>query len=163
MNPLYRKALLSPRLTSESGCRAPEPECRRHHREFASGNPGGLLPAARPTALTLVTYDQRTIPALLHRWAQSDESHAGVIFVDERTVAPNDFPRLARSLIRFWDLHRDLDWTNRLAFLPQLSHFAGFAAANRFRFSERIPKVFTTRAGQHGQQALGGRPKSAAY
>ena len=78
-----------------------------------------LLRAASLTALTLVTYDQRTIPALLHRWTQSDESHAGVIFVDERTVAPNDFPRLARSLIRFWDLHRDLDWTNRLAFLQR--------------------------------------------
>ena len=78
-----------------------------------------LLRAASPAALTLVTYDQRTIPALLHRWAQSDESRAGVIFVDERTVAPNDFPRLARSLIRFWDLHRDLDWTNRLAFLQR--------------------------------------------
>jgi hypothetical protein len=51
--------------------------------------------------LTLVTYDQRTIPALLHRWAESGQCHAGIVFVDERTVAPNDFPLLARSLILF--------------------------------------------------------------
>jgi len=88
--------------------------------DWEEGDWGGrtdeeLLRAARPAALTLVTYDQRTIPALLHRWAQSGESHAGVVFVDERTVAPNDFPLLARSLIRFWDLHGGIDWTNRLA------------------------------------------------
>jgi hypothetical protein len=80
-----------------------------------------ILRAAGAEALTLVTYDQRTFPKLLQRWAQLKETHAGVVFVDERTIAPNDLPELARSLILFWDEHRDLDWSNRLAFLRHSS------------------------------------------
>ena len=80
-----------------------------------------ILRAAGAEALTLVTYDQRTFPKLLQRWAQLKETHAGVVFVDERTIAPNDLPELARSLILFWDEHRDLDWSNRLAFLRRSS------------------------------------------
>jgi hypothetical protein len=75
-----------------------------------------ILRAASAQVLTLVTHDQRTVPRLLQRWAQLNETHA-VIFVDELTIAPNDLPELARSLILFWDEHRNLDWSNRLAFL----------------------------------------------
>lgn len=59
--------------------------CERHHkkRRDAGRRVGGsdeeLLRAARATGLTLVTYDLRTIPALLQRWAHLDETHAGVI------------------------------------------------------------------------------------
>jgi hypothetical protein len=80
-----------------------------------------LLRASRAQALTLVTYDQRTIPKLLQRWADLKQTHAGIVFVDERTIAPNDLPELARSLILFWDEHRNLDWSNRLAFLRRSS------------------------------------------
>jgi hypothetical protein len=86
-------------------------------RNWASLSDDELLRKAATSALTLVTYDQRTVPALLQQWAESSRDHSGVIFVDERTVAPNDFGMLARSLIHFWDLHQGLDWTNRLAFL----------------------------------------------
>jgi hypothetical protein len=68
-----------------------------------------ILRAASAQSLTLVTYDQRSIPRLLHRWAALKDTHAGVIFVDERTIAPNDLPELARSLILLWDEHRTLD------------------------------------------------------
>jgi hypothetical protein len=80
-----------------------------------------ILRAASAQALTLVTYDQRTIPRLLQRWAELNETHAGVIFVDERTIAPNDLPELSRSLIRLWDEHRNLDWSDRLTFLGRSS------------------------------------------
>jgi hypothetical protein len=78
-----------------------------------------LLKAANAKGLTLVTYDQRTIPRLLQSWAQTGERHAGVVFVDERTILPNDLPSLARSLIRAWDEYKDWDWdwSNRLTFL----------------------------------------------
>ena len=82
-------------------------------------NDEALLRAARSAGLTLVTYDLRTIPPLLKRWAEAGETHGGIVFVDERTTAPNDFGALARSLIRFWDLHQGLEWTNRLAFLQR--------------------------------------------
>ena len=68
-----------------------------------------------------MTYDRRTIPRLLLRWAELQETHAGVVFVDERTIAPNDLPELARSLILLWDDHRNLDWSNRLGFLRRSS------------------------------------------
>lgn len=80
-----------------------------------------ILRAAGAEALTLVTYDQRTFPRLLQRWARLKKAHAGVVFVDERTIAPNDLPELARALIMLWDEHRDLDWLNRLAFLRRSS------------------------------------------
>jgi hypothetical protein len=68
-----------------------------------------------------VTYDQRTFPRLLQRLAELEQSHAGVVFVDERTIGPNDLPELARSLILLWDEHRNLDRSNRLAFLRRSS------------------------------------------
>ncbi len=80
-----------------------------------------ILRAGSAQALTLVTYDQRTIPRLLQRWAELKETHAGIVFVDERTIAPNDLPELARSLILLWDEHRNLDWSNHLAFLRRNS------------------------------------------
>ena len=60
-----------------------------------------VLRAAGAESRTLVAYDQRTFPRLLQRWAALKQTHAGVIFVDERTIAPNDLPELARSLIDF--------------------------------------------------------------
>ena len=79
-----------------------------------------ILRAAITVGMTLVTYDQRTIPPLLRRWAEMEESHAGVIFVDERTILPNDLSGLAHSLIGFWDRHREWDWTDRLTFLRRV-------------------------------------------
>jgi Domain of unknown function (DUF5615) len=38
-----------------------------------------ILRAAGAEVLTLVTYDQRTIPRLLQRWAELKETHAGII------------------------------------------------------------------------------------
>jgi len=75
-----------------------------------------LLAAARGHA-TLVTYDQRTIPGLLVNWAEREINHEGVILVDELTIAPGDFGSLIRSLVHFWKQHRNLDWTNRIAYL----------------------------------------------
>lgn len=45
-----------------------------------------LLQAAQQ-GLTLVTYDRRTIPPLLKTWAEEGRQHAGVIFVDEKTIS----------------------------------------------------------------------------
>ncbi len=80
-----------------------------------------ILRAAGAEALTLVTYDGRAFPRLLQHWAELKEAHAGVIFVDERTIAANDLPELAGSLFLLWDEHRNLDWLNRLAFLRRSS------------------------------------------
>src|ERR1039458_270019 len=40
--------------------------------------------------LSLVTYDRRTVPPLLKTWTEEGRHHAGVIFVDDKTIAPSD-------------------------------------------------------------------------
>jgi hypothetical protein len=48
--------------------------------------------------LTLVTYERRTIPLLLKTWSEEAHSHAGVIFVDVKTISPLDIGGLVKSL-----------------------------------------------------------------
>ena len=71
-----------------------------------------LLLLARAQGLTLVTYDQRTIAPLLKGWAEAGTVHGGVIFVDEKTVAPNDFGGLVRGLAAVWKQFGQQDWTD---------------------------------------------------
>ena len=78
-----------------------------------------LLAKAVAQGLTLVTYDCRTIPDLLIKWEEQGRPHGGVIFVDEKTLAPDDIGGLVRALA---SLSRDfghLDWTDREMFLPR--------------------------------------------
>ena len=67
--------------------------------------------------LTLVTYDRRTIPPLLKDWAEEGRHHAGVIFVDEKTISPADIGGLVQSLNLLMKEARDWDWTDRICFL----------------------------------------------
>lgn len=77
-----------------------------------------ILQAAMEDSLTLVTYDRKTIPPVLAEWGIAGTSHAGVVFVDNFTIASNDFGRLVRGLIYYWDQEQGSDWTNRIGFLP---------------------------------------------
>ena len=67
--------------------------------------------------LTLVTYDRRTIPPLLKRWAEEAHSHAGMIFVDEKTISPADIGGLVKALAMLVKQAHTWDWTNRIVFL----------------------------------------------
>lgn len=78
-----------------------------------------LLRLARPEGLTLVTYDQASIPDFLRQFAEDQEDHAGVIFVDTRTLRPSDIGGLARALVRLWSREKDADWLNRTYFLSR--------------------------------------------
>jgi len=69
--------------------------------------------------LTLVTYDRRTIPPLLKIWAEQGRRHAGVIFVDEKTISPADIGGLVRVLIILTKEARRWDWTDRVCFLQR--------------------------------------------
>lgn len=75
-----------------------------------------LVEAARQ-ALTLVTYDRRTIPLILKAWADEGRSHGGVIFVDEKTIAPSDVGGLVRALGVLIRRMGGLDWRDREVFL----------------------------------------------
>jgi hypothetical protein len=75
------------------------------------------LREAAGQALTLVTYDRRTIPPLFKAWAEEGRKHGGVIFVDEKTISPADIGGLVRALIELFKETGEWDWTDRVYFL----------------------------------------------
>ena len=76
-----------------------------------------LLRAAAEEGLTLVTYDQKTIPPILSEWGVTGEAHAGVLFVDGLSVPQSDVGSLVRALIAHWDLTQTWEWNNMISFL----------------------------------------------
>lgn len=76
-----------------------------------------ILNAAYPHSLTLVTYDLRTIPRLLKVRSIQNKPHAGIVFINAKTVASNDIGRLVESLALLWQKEHNYDWTNRIQFL----------------------------------------------
>ncbi|MGD1952358.1 MAG: DUF5615 family PIN-like protein [Leptolyngbyaceae cyanobacterium] len=77
-----------------------------------------LLNLASQYSLTLVTYDLKTIPMLLAELAE--QGHRGVIFVDQKTIPPNNFGLLIKSLIYLWEAEKEKIWKNRVVFLEAL-------------------------------------------
>jgi len=84
---------------------------------FLGGPDEELLKAAAVEELTLVTYDRRTIPPLLKRWAEEGRQHAGVVFIDNATIPGSDIGRLVRSLQALWIESGQWDWSNRTCLL----------------------------------------------
>jgi hypothetical protein len=83
-----------------------------------------LQEAARQK-LTLITYDRRTIPPLLKTWAESGIHHAGVVFVDEKTIAQSDIGGLVRALVELAKAATNWDWTDRVCFLERIEKMEG--------------------------------------
>jgi hypothetical protein len=75
------------------------------------------LQGALVQGLTLVTYDRRTIPHLLKQWMEEGHSHAGVIFVDEKTITPEDIGGLVKALAILVRQTGTWDWKDRILFL----------------------------------------------
>jgi hypothetical protein len=69
--------------------------------------------------LTLVTYDRRTISPLLKSWAEAGRHHAGVIFVDEKTISQADMGKLVECLDRLVREACHWDWTDLAYFLQR--------------------------------------------
>ena len=76
-----------------------------------------VLQGAAEDGLTLVTYDLKTIPPVLVEWGESGRFHGGVIFIDDRSIAPADFGGLARALVSCWEVQGTWDWTDRIVYL----------------------------------------------
>jgi hypothetical protein len=77
------------------------------------------LKEATMQRLTFVTYDRRTIPPLLKAWAEQGRPHAGVIFVDDKTIAPSNIGGLVLALAGLQKEARNWDWTGRVCFLTK--------------------------------------------
>jgi len=86
---------------------------------FPGQEAAACLREAATQGLTLVTYDRRTIPPLLKAWAEEGRPHAGVIFVDEKTISPADIGGLVRTLGILVKETRRWDWTDRVCFLQR--------------------------------------------
>ncbi len=83
---------------------------------FLSASDEEVVSAAYAEGLTLVTYDTQILSDLRSRFDQ-EIPFAGLIFVDDGSIAGNDFGALVRSLIYLWDREQAADWQNRLVFL----------------------------------------------
>jgi hypothetical protein len=84
---------------------------------FLGQDDHACLKEAARQRLTLATYDRRTIPPLLKTWAEQELHHAGVIFVDEKTISPADIGALVRALNALDKETRTWNWTDRICFL----------------------------------------------
>ena len=87
--------------------------------ELLGQDDSALLEHAAGERLTLVTYDRRTIPPLLKAWAEEEREHGGVIFIDERTIAPADVGGQVRALANLVREAERCDRTNRVCFLER--------------------------------------------
>jgi hypothetical protein len=76
-----------------------------------------ILVEAAQEDRVLVSYDCRTIPERLRRWANEGRSHAGVVLVDERTIRPDDAGGLVRALLTLVRDRGDEDWRDRVVYL----------------------------------------------
>jgi hypothetical protein len=84
---------------------------------FLGQDDAACLREATAQKLALVTYDRRTIPPLLKTWAEEGRSHAGVIFVDEKSIAPADIGGLVWALTVLAKEARGWVWKDRICFL----------------------------------------------
>ena len=76
-----------------------------------------ILAACHGERRVFVTFDQRTIPDLLRRWAAEERPHSGVIFGDENTVKPNHPGAVAGAIARLAKEIGKSDTTNLVRFL----------------------------------------------
>jgi hypothetical protein len=76
-----------------------------------------VLAAAHEAGLTLVTYDQKTIPPLLMELALREAQHSGVVFVDRNSIASENMGALTQALMAFYDQYHSLTWINLVMFL----------------------------------------------
>lgn len=84
---------------------------------FLGQEDSACLRDAAAQHLTLVTYDRRTIPPLLKTWAGEQRRHGGVIFVDDKSIAPSEIGVLVRALSAVINKFGGWNWTDRIVFL----------------------------------------------
>jgi len=86
---------------------------------FLGRDDDSCLREAAAERLTFVTYDLLTIPPLLKEWAETGRSHGGIIFVDEKTIAPSNIGGLVKALSAIAEEGQEWDWTDLVLFLSR--------------------------------------------
>jgi len=85
--------------------------------EFLSVEDAIILEAAYQESLTLVTFDLSTIRPLLKIWGEEGRSHAGVVFIDDKSIASNDYGALVKAILQAWERLKSTDFTDGVLFL----------------------------------------------
>jgi len=85
--------------------------------ELLQAEDDAILTAAHEDRLAFVTYDQRTIAPLIAQRAVEGRDHAGVVFIDRKSISQADIGGKVRALLALWAQGNSLDWTNAVAFL----------------------------------------------
>jgi hypothetical protein len=88
-----------------------------HGGEFLSTDDEIILEAAFREKLTLVTFDQSAIRPVLKVWGEQGQSHGGVIFIDDKSIAQNDFGGLVKAILSVWRQMQEVDFTDGVLFL----------------------------------------------
>jgi len=102
--------------------KAKRPECPiyslRHWRggELLNAPDHVILAAALAEGLTLVTYDLRTIVPLISQWMTEWNEHAGVVFIDDRTIVQEDVGGQVLALLELWDAGHDENWASAVTY-----------------------------------------------
>ena len=91
-----------------------------HAGEFLHTDDDIILEAAYQEKVTLVTFDQSTIRPVLKEWGEQGRSHGGVIFIDEKSIAQNDYGGLVGALLGVWRQKREADFTDVVLFLQSV-------------------------------------------
>lgn len=88
-----------------------------HNGNYLGVDDETILKAAAAEKLTLITYDQKTMPPILSEWGQANINHEGVIFIDYRSIPPHKFGSLVKAIIWLWDTQSQANWYNRIIYL----------------------------------------------
>lgn len=111
---------ISPVVAAQVRAKRPEIDVQSifywRNREFVGVPDPAILSALHAEMRVLVTYDTQ----MLSDWSFvffGEHPFAGILFVDERTIAPNDTGGLVLALLALWDQHHTDDWTHRIDFL----------------------------------------------
>jgi hypothetical protein len=90
-----------------------------HAGEFMHTDDEIILEAAFQEQTTLVTFDQSTIRPVLKDWGEQGRSHGGLIFIDDKTFAQNDYGGLVTALLKLWSQVHEADFTDVVLFLQR--------------------------------------------
>ncbi|HEV2472363.1 MAG TPA: DUF5615 family PIN-like protein [Chthonomonadales bacterium] len=75
------------------------------------------LQAAFQEKIVLVTFDQSSLRPLLKAWGEEGSAHGGVLFIDERTIANNDYGGHVKAILAAWRQLKDSEFTDGVLFL----------------------------------------------
>lgn len=112
---------ISPKVGTQLEKKLPEITVRAlqtwQQGQYLQASDEWLLTVAAQHSLTLVTYDTRTIPTLLKNLALQGQHHAGIIFIDQRTIRASDIGKMTKALLSLWKAENKSVWTDRTVFL----------------------------------------------